>query len=1472
MKTTNFNRRIQSMGKTALAVAVAGLFAHWPAVATADTHNLTGPSSITKASDTNSVGVYYDDGNGLTGSVTPQINVGITINSGVDLLGETGIGSVPYAVYTFPSGNDNFFFTNGNQTSTLNLQGNNQITGLVGVHAVGANYSADPLSAINLNGTDITFNNLVFAKQIDFTQGGIVQFYGSVSGDSSAVSLDYNGHNATATLHNGVTLIGNVTNTAKNGGLIFTGNGTVTGNVASGSATNGAGTAIGLIEVRGAGALVKVDGSVSTDRLDFQAASTVAVGQTLYLNADTSANAVNGVRFNNHNGLLQVGGDLIGIAGKAAATTTLANTGTITMISGTQAIIGDLGASGLSLNTLNIGGTGSGVGIDASNNVASTTTVTGHVFAQTVSLNNAAGVSSALIMANDYNLTGNVVTDTPLSGRLTMSGGTQTVTGNVGATGRLALVESGANGATTTFTGTVAATTVSNTGTGTSTFQAAVSATTVDVAAGTSNFVQDLTATNINIGSGTGNFNTDGTSASSGNIVFTGGNGTANLHTGLTGNVNYGGQADATVNLWDGQTLTGSVSTTAANTGILNVLGAGTLSSDVGTGNPIKTLNVNTTAGASRTLVANGNVSAQSVVLQNDGVLQMADNRNLTGTITTTAADTGALTFSGSSTVTGNVGTDAMPLRAINAGITSETVTFNGGVAYATTLAYSGNGSVVFNGSSPTAATSDLGFVGTVDFGTNGSSSGTYTLGNDVDLITRNAAEAAAGTQTSFKDANGASLRFAGSSTVTGDLGAASNADNQNFRHIYADGNAGSTVTFNGKVFVASSTFYVNGTGTVNFNDDLYGPLVYSQAGVVNVADGKSIYPSVDPTGSGGVSTATNNTGILNFLGSTTTQVPVASAATARLAQVNFHSNTAVASATVNIGHDVYAQSTTIGNGTGTTTANITASGLYLGDQLTLSANTTLNTAGAINTAATVSPVDFAHVKITNGTLAPTATVTQSSMGSGVFSTDNASLNFLVGTQGWDSGAGGLVDPAASSKITGAAGSSLVMGANSSVNVGLLGSMRNGQTATLIDVSTPGATLPGTYRDNSYVIGTTLSRVNGALVMTASRDANTYVTQSQTAGHFSNPAAIRLGTLGAAGTGYTRDLQTVFNMLDIDQWGYGNTQANLATQVQRLAPIANHSIARSSIAMMGMTADGIGLRMHELRNTPQTRPYESVNVWIKSNYQSGKQLESGQYDGYRSELSGATFGVDSRPNNQSIAGAALSHGSGTVKQNQFREGEQAHLSAWQLSLYGAYDFTPELFVSGVFSVANQNAEGARRTALDRVALFDIDGSQTGYRLDLGYRIKLGKSAMMLTPMLSLEGRTLRQDAYTETNAGDVGLRVGEQTYKSQQAGLGLRLSSTEYLGGMVVKPELTLASMRESGTFPNSLQTSFIGDTTNQANFTTDLSAQTERVSKVSLGVGVLMSKRSSLLARYQYSKNGSFSSDTAELVARWDF
>jgi uncharacterized protein with beta-barrel porin domain len=1467
--------RITKIGKTAVSVAIGGLMAAASIQAFSADYNLSSIGyAATVTSDTNSLRLFH-----INSNVAPTI--ALKLNAGISILGQVPfIGATPWAIYTYKDGGWDWLNL-GN--ATLTLSGNNQITGEVGRgydwNGVSVASFIHPLANINVLNSGNIFNNQIYANNVNLNSGSTVQFLGNLGDGSHSTTLNYLGSNSTVTLGTGVTLSGNITNTVlSNGTLIFNGSANITGSV--GSST----TAIGNVQVNGNNALVSIVGDMSTDRLDYQAASTVRLGGSLDLN---NIDGVNAATFNQHDGTLQVGGDIVGVVGKAAVKNTGSGVGgntpvgTLTMYkAGNQSITGDIGESAKSIKLFNIGGTGGDTG-------ASNTNVTGDVYAATVSLNN----SSSLTMNSGYDLTGTVATESNGTGTLILAGGTQTVTGTVGTSShRLAQLTSGATSANSTLTGVVHAHNVTNSGGGTSTFNQAVNATNINVNAGNSNFASTVNATTTTISTGTGTFNGATTSA----IVFSG-NGTANLNQGLTGAINFDGQS-ATVNLANDKnisgTITGDQSTPITVAGTLNALGGGSLTGAV---SGLSALNINrvtdtattdTADTTAKTLSANASIEAASIKLFNNGTLQLANNANLTGAVTTTNHNTGNLTMVGNSTVTGAVGQAGTALKQINAGANGSTVSFNNGLVYATTLNYTGNGTVVLN----SAASPTLGLIGTVDFGTNATITGTLTLGDNVNLVTQNAANPAANTQTSFQDANSATLRFAGTSAVTGDLGSASNTNNQNFKTVYA-GAAGETVTFNGKVYVASNTLHA-GAGTVNLNDNLYGPLIYDADGTVNVANGKTINPSVDSSAAGYVQTAADNTGTLNFLGATDTQVDIGTNLS-KLKAVNFNSaNTGV---TVNVGNHVYATTTTIGNSTNTTTANITGTGKYLGNNLSLTRGTTLNTAGAVvnnslgavtnNTANSL--VDFAHTKVVDGSLINTGAVTKSATGTGVITVnDGATLNFAVGTTPWSANAGGSINTAASSSISGGTGSTLVFntaGTGTQVNVSLLGSLNDGQTYSLIDVAAAGANtaIPATLNDNSFVINTALSRTGGDLVLTATRANNEYIVKSGTAGDISNAAALRLGTLAANGTAYTADLQTVLNKLDIDQWGFGNNASNLATQAKRLAPIANNSLNLGALQSSTIVGDSLGMRMHQLRIPETAKPYEAKGAWVRTLNGESTQKAATRYDGYKSSVTGLALGLDAYPNRDALVGAAFTYTTNKISQQDFRLGDEAAIQGSHLSVYGAYNFTPELFADATATGSWFSTKGNRNAVVGRNAKFDFDSKAASGKINLGYRFKLGQTASYLTPLMSYQHTLMSQPGYAETEAGDIGLVVaGQKRVTQKQAAIGVRFEGTYMAAGMVVKPDLAIMSTKTGGDYSRTTTAKFAGDLTNTA-FSTPVYRDTKNSGvKLSLGLGLLMNKTTSMSVRYDMSQSGSnvggegygLKSSTLDLAVRWNF
>ena len=914
------------------------------------------------------------------------------------------------------------------------------------------------------------------------------------------------------------------------------------------------------------------------------------------------------------------------------------------------------------------------------------------------------------------------------------------------------------------------------------------------------------------------------------------GTGIANFYQGVTlgsgsipGAINFNGFA-GTVNISADKNLIGNVinldTISAAADGTLNFLG-GTqlLDGYVGTGTgaySIGLLHVGSDSQANLTVT--GDIYSVETRLSHNSTLNAQGD--ITGNVTNSSsvpAGTLNLIQGYDQSVNGNVGSSSAALALVQGGSSGATTYFNG-MVYATKLKFNGPGTIELNGTNGGSAVG--GVVGQVDFNNNVAD---LNIGDNVNLTFSTSA-------TTFVNANNASLNFLGSSTVTGTVGGAwtgTNPATSTVRDIYAGAN-GETVNFLGKVYVSATTFHVSGNGTVNFADDLVGPLVFENDGVANFNHAKGI---VGITASNGITTTINDgQGTLNFLGSTTQDGTIGSY-NYRLRAVNFHSDPTQATATQTLDYDIYAVDTTIGN-TGTVSSQPTTStgiidaNIHLGTNFILSdASTTLFTAGA-QTLVGGTSVDFVHTKHADGTLTLTeAAITQSNFDYNL-DTNNGTLGFAISAEPYTNSTApgtynGVVaaNSALSSSINGEGygiensynGSYLNMGGNEKVQVAFLGSMKDNVSYTLVDVTNGEGgmgTGPMSYTllDNSFTIDTTLSRSNNDadLVITTHRDADTYLVKSGTKllGLRSYDLAHRLGELGAAGTGYSAALQVVFNKLDLDQWGYGNNEANLARQLYLLTPAGDGAAVKAGT---GLTSQAVGVVLDN-SDALSTRALPQKSYWVRAFGSHDNQSGKGEYAGYNTNGGGLAVGVDHAVG-ESILGLAIGYGKATATSSGLREGDKANVDS---TIAGVYFRRPvgEYFLNAMIDGAKHRTKTERQTAVGERANGDYTGTEIGGRIQVGRKFGLSDKKASLTPIVAVNYSRYTQDAYTETGADGVGLSYTQQKYTQTDASLSLRYAVETDLGaGMASSFSASLGYkyLLSTPTYNNTV--SFIGDT-----------------------------------------------------------
>ncbi len=415
---------------------------------------------------------------------------------------------------------------------------------------------------------------------------------------------------------------------------------------------------------------VAVGGDVTIAGLTTITAAAGATAANASLSAATDATFTGGVVLDDDTGLASVvfnGTAAQAVVGAIDGDVDGEGTVSVTNTGGTVAFAGAIGAGNdLLAFTLSAGATATTAGVLDANTVTiaagSSLTTSGEVTGD-VALSGAAGT---LAIGDNVGVTGvvNNTSGTDGVGILTSAsavGNTSTISGNVGATNSLSAI-SLTDAGTFVFGGTVAATTI-----------------TATTAAGALTFGGDVT-------------------------------GAVNL------------AADATVNLADDADITGTVDNTsgADGAGTLALASAGantsTISGAVGATNTLKAITtsaVGTVAfgstvatddldlGAATTVTfANDVTVTNSLDFNNNaGTMTFADNADVTGDIISTGGANGTVDFSGTSTVTGQMGLAAgTGIAAMTVSGADETVTITGDSFFGTvdtvadsTLVFSGD-------------------------------------------------------------------------------------------------------------------------------------------------------------------------------------------------------------------------------------------------------------------------------------------------------------------------------------------------------------------------------------------------------------------------------------------------------------------------------------------------------------------------------------------------------------------------------------------------------------------------------------------------------------------------------------------------------------------------------------------------------------------------------------------------------------
>jgi autotransporter-associated beta strand protein len=256
----------------------------------------------------------------------------------------------------------------------------------------------------------------------------------------------------------------------------------------------------------------------------------------------------------------------------------------------------------------------------------------------------------------------------------------------------------------------------------------------------------------------------------------------------------------------------------------------------------------------------------------------------------------------------------------------------------------------------------------------------------------------------------------------------------------------------------------------------------------------------------------------------------------------------------------------------------------------------------------------------------------------------------------------------------------------------------------------------------------------------------------------------------------------------------GGANAALLTSVAALQQVP-------TVAALGDALDSLSGQIHASAQAMSFQQSQAVNrdlsnrlwqlgqqdkqvrtgLWASALGASGKLAGSG-YAGANTATEGGQFGIDTRLNDKTIVGAAVSYSHGQADFDRFGGASRSRNTG--VSVYGRYDFSdagaddwaqPGAYLSGRAGIATVSST-VRRTAMAGADIESLQADHTDRMLsaytEAGYTVAMpGRAA--LTPFVGISYDRLNRGGFAETG-GSFGLTADSQSYHQTAGLLGVR--------------------------------------------------------------------------------------------------
>jgi outer membrane autotransporter protein len=199
-------------------------------------------------------------------------------------------------------------------------------------------------------------------------------------------------------------------------------------------------------------------------------------------------------------------------------------------------------------------------------------------------------------------------------------------------------------------------------------------------------------------------------------------------------------------------------------------------------------------------------------------------------------------------------------------------------------------------------------------------------------------------------------------------------------------------------------------------------------------------------------------------------------------------------------------------------------------------------------------------------------------------------------------------------------------------------------------------------------------------------------------------------------------------------------------------------------------------------------------VWASPFFGKTTQKENKGAAGYKSSAYGASFGFDTRANEDMIVGAAFTVANTEMKHRDFKSGDKTKISSMMFSIYGMQQITDNWFAHGVATFGANEVKNAEKRVASLTTYDTVNGkyNSSSFNGEVMFGYNALTEQVTFTPMAGLRYSRVNDGGYKEAGSTTgQNLDVNTKASNKLEVVAGVRVAGGTFAtNGMTVTPEI----------------------------------------------------------------------------------